>query len=133
MKSTFRKIVSLLLVTYIAYLAVPYMWPYLYDQATLDALSWNGYGGSIDIYGPLPYILMAIMLTSLIGLLFFKIWARNLFLLCTIISFGAAPFSGVIVQGPIESIPAGIISLCMGAILSMSYLSSVKSEFQASS
>lgn len=126
----FRIIVALMLATYVVYVAIPYTWPLLYDQATLNALYWNGYGGSINVYGPVPYVLAATMLISLFGLFFFKIWARNLFFICTIVSLAMGPFRGIVVLGPLESIPSGIISLCMGAILAMSYLSSVKDKFQ---
>lgn len=126
----FRKIASLMLAAYVVCLAISYSWPYIYDQATLDAHSWNGYGGVINIYGLTPYVLVAAILASLIGLLFFKIWARNLFFICTVVSIAMGPFSGIVVQGPVESVPSGIIALGMGGILAMSYLFSVKNKFQ---
>jgi len=130
MRNTFRKIVVLMLLAYVSYIGIPYLWPLIYDQSILDALTWNGYGGKINVYGFFPYLILAVMLISLVGLLFFKLWARNLFLVVVVVSVATSPFMGLAVQGPAESIPAILISLGMGAILSLSFLSGVKSEFK---
>ena len=130
MKGFFKKIVAAVFILYIAYILMPYIWHLIYDQQTLDALGWSGYGGQINIYGPIPYIIAGIILISLVGIHQFKKWGRKLFLISTIASGLAAPMFGLGVQGGFDSMIAYFLAVGAGAIISISYFSSIAGKFE---
>lgn len=109
---------------------MPYMWHLMYDQETLNALSWNGHGGEINLYGPIPYIISGITLISLVGLHQLKKWGRKLLLITVIASGLITPMFGLGVQGGFDSLAAYFLTIGTGAILSMSYFSSVAESFE---
>jgi hypothetical protein len=108
---------------------MPFYWGYLYDRETIDYLSWDGYGSQININGPISYIYTALYLAALIGMLFYKNWARFTFFLLAIFSIVSAPFWGVSVQGGYDSLLGTITSLADGGIIAMAYLTAISSEF----
>ncbi|GAB4187669.1 MAG: hypothetical protein Tsb002_13150 [Wenzhouxiangellaceae bacterium] len=130
MKAFYRKIIYSYVALYIMYLALPWLWGYIYSQVILDALSWNGYGSIIDIYGPVPYALAFLLLVSVIGLHQFKKWGRTLFLVATVISGLLSPFFGLAVIGNYDSIFPYFLTVSGGVILSLSYFSVLNSEFK---
>lgn len=132
MKSIFTGIVILSVVSYAAWFFMPLIWEYLYDYEILNRLQWDGYGGKINISGPIPYLFGIAYLICSFGLVLFKNWARTLFLILTIINVFSAPLWGMSVQGSYDTIPGYIVSLCDGAILSLAYLSGISSEFTQS-
>ncbi len=130
MKEIFQKIILAVGCFYLLYIALPFFWLEIYDQETLEVLNWHGYGGLLDIYGPIPYIFACALLISLVGLYQFKRWGRTIFMLVTIISGVVSPLWGLQTMGYFDSLPAYFVSIGSGAILAMSYFSSIGAEFE---
>ena len=130
MKGFFKKIVAAVSLLYVVYILTPYIWHLIYDQETLDALSWNGHGGQLNIYGPVPYFIAGITLISLIGIHQLKKWGRKLFLISVIASGLVIPFFGLGVIGGFDSLIAYFLTVGTGAIISISYFSSVAESFE---
>jgi hypothetical protein len=130
MKGIFQKTILAVGGLYLLYMALPFFWLELYDQETLEVLSWQGYGGLLDIYGPIPYILACALLVSLVGLYQLKKWGRTTFMLVTIITGVISPLWGLQTMGQLDSLPAYFVSIGSGAILAMAYLSSIGGEFE---
>lgn len=131
MRSIFSGIVIFSVAAYVAWFFMPYIWEYLYDYETLGGLQWAGYGSKINLNGPIPYLIACVYLVSSLGLLFYKSWARSLFLVLTIFNIVSAPLWGLNVQGGYDAIIRYIVTLCDGAILALAYLSGISSEFKS--
>ncbi|WP_339412812.1 hypothetical protein [Pseudomonas sp. EA_35y_Pfl2_R5] len=130
MKGFFKKIVAAVFLLYLAYILMPYIWHLMYDQETLDALSWNGYGGQLNIYGPFPYFIAGITLVSLVGIHQLRKWGRKLFLISVIASGVLTPFFGLGVIGGFDLFIGYFLTVGTGVIISMSYFSSVAENFE---
>ena len=130
MKNIFRKIIVGVGALYIAFMALPFFWLDIYDQETLNALTWLGNGGVLNIYGPLPYLLAIVFIVSLIGMYRLKKWARTLFMLFTIISGLISPLWGLSVAGNIDVLAPYFISIGSGALLAIAYFTSLGAEFE---
>ena len=129
MKSLFSIIVAISAIAYGTWFFLPHFWGYLYDVETIEVLQWDGYGSKINIYGPIPYLIGILYLVSYAGLLAYKTWARNFFLLLTVFSFLSAPFWGIAIQGGYDAMVGYVVSLSDGVIITMTYLSSISNEF----
>ncbi|MDH0894838.1 MULTISPECIES: hypothetical protein [unclassified Pseudomonas] len=128
MKGFFKKVVVAVFLLYLVYILMPYAWHLMCSQEELDALSWNGYGGWVSFYGPIPYIITGVTLISLVGLHQLKRWGRTLFLIIVIISGLITPMFGLIVQGGFDSLISYFLVIGIGAIISMSYFSSITEQ-----
>lgn len=130
MKATYKRLIYAIAMIYMVYVAVPFFGPSMYEQEVLDALSWHGYGGVLDVYGPIPFIIAILLMISLVGLHQFKPWARILFTVVTVISGLATPLWGLQVVGSYDTIFGYFVAIGSGAILSLSYWSELSDEFK---
>lgn len=95
MKAFFQKLVLGVMALYLVYILIPFAWHYIYNEETLTALTWNGYGGLVSLYGPAPYFVSAFFFVSLLGLYNFKKWGRLCFTVYTIVSGLLVPIWGL--------------------------------------
>jgi hypothetical protein len=73
--------------------------------------------------------LVAAWLIGLVGLFRFKSWARSLSLYSTLAGFLVGPFLGTSLSSGLESTLAEASSIVWGAILALSYFSTVSGRF----
>lgn len=130
MKTTYRRFIYAVFTVYLIYMILPYYWGSLYNQGTLDALTWLGHDGTLDVYGPLPYMYTIALLVSLVGLHQFKKWARSAFLYLMIASTLTIPLFGLSVLGNIDAFISSVLGIGMGMILAISYFSELDDEFK---
>jgi hypothetical protein len=130
LKSFFQKLVLLIIALYLIYMLIPYGWQYIYSEETLNALAWNGYGGIVNIFGPVPYVFAAFLLVSLAGLYKFKKWGRTCFMLYAISVGMLSPIFGLGVTAGIDGIVSYFFTFLSGFIISVSYFSSISNEFK---
>ena len=131
MDKLFKSLIFITTLTYVLWFFEPYNISYIYDQDTLRALEWAGFGGNYDYISYVSYVFLVLYLISAIGMLLYLKWARLLFLVLTIASILFTPIAGINVSTTIDSLLQTITGLCDGAILFMSYLSSISINFTA--
>ena len=130
MRKIFLTLVITALVLQVSWFFLPYSWNYIYNKEELALLSWHGYGAYLDIYGPIPYLILVLYGAVSIGLVYFKKWARTAFVALTVISIITTPLWGFAVSPAIDGIIGYIITLADGAVLSIAFLTSLGAEFE---
>ena len=126
----FHVLVILTFTIYVAWFCFPYLPSYLseYEQ---DLVAHGGYGADLPIDDVLFYgTFFGLVLIATLGLYFFQNWARHLFLALSLLDLAITPFSGFIVQPPIDGLFFMINLLLDGAILAMAYLSPLSASFK---
>ena len=129
MKSFFKKLVLSIVALYLVYMLIPFGWHLIYSEETLNALSWNGHGGLISLYGPTPYFFAAFFFFSLFGLYKFKKWGRSCFMAYSILSGILLPIWGLAIIGGADGVVSYFVTLISGFVLSLAYFSSLNEEF----
>ena len=118
----FQVFVVLTSAAYVVWFFLPYWSSYLPDQEQRLA-DHNGYGADIPTHFLIYGTWFCLWLIAALGLFFFQNWARHLFLALSLVGLAMAPFSGFVVQPPIDALFSTINLLLDGAILAMAYLS----------
>jgi len=131
MKTKFRYAIAGWMLSYFAFFIMPtFVWP-LYDEQTWLLLSYSYYGGMEQNYlNAFAYLYASTSLLSAAGLWFYKRWARTLFIALFIISFAATPLVGILILPPLDNFLIALTGFFQAAILIMSLLTSVASEFK---
>lgn len=129
MSKIFSGTVAVAFFAYMVWFFMPYGWGYIYDYDVLTGLRWANFGSKIDIDGPVPYLVGFLYVAAYIGLLVYKQWARTLFLVLALFGVISSPFWGLGVQGNYDVMVGSIVTYCDGAIIAMSYLTSVSVRF----
>jgi len=130
MNKLFNYLVITVIALYAAFIALPFYWHHLYEGETLIAMQWNGWGSLIEPNGIIAWSFAMLNFIALIGLIYFKKWARTLFLVITISTGLISPAFGLIVAAGIDAIVGYYISISYGIIVTMSYFTSVSNEFK---
>ena len=81
----------------------------------------------VGIFAPL----VTAGIAGLIGLFFFRAWARTLSVCFTLAFLAISPFAGPTLYSAIEQPPSEAASTVWGAILALAYWSSVSNRFRA--
>jgi len=81
------------------------------------------------VLGALLVVFVAIYVTSLIGLLWLKSWARRLYVVSFVVGACVFPFSGSSLVAPISGTVDYLGAVCSGAILATLFLSDVRAIF----
>jgi hypothetical protein len=114
---------------YVAWFFLPY-WPDHLSDFEKRLADHNGYGADLPVNHFLFYgTWFGLWFISALGLFFFKNWARHLFLALSFLGLAMVPFSGFVVQPPIDTLFSTINLLLDGAILAMTYLSPLSASF----
>ena len=130
MKSIFRSLVVLSYVTYAVFFFIPYFDAYIYEQNTMLALTWNGYGAVIPFNTFSIYLMLAAYSVITIGLFFFYSWARLSFLVITAVSVALVGLQGIAVIPPMDGLLVYITNLIDGALIVFMYLTSISNRFK---
>jgi hypothetical protein len=125
----FRYLVISSFILYIIGFFMPYFWNSIYDQQTLDILSWNHYGRHIQRNVWLPYLFLFLYTITYWGLIYFKWWARLAYVVLMILSFILAFYSGMIIQTAFECMVGSLIGFIDGAIITIMYFTNLSFEF----
>jgi hypothetical protein len=108
-----------------------FVWFYMTDDLQVaELLKFNGYGAMVQGITPLYYLLIAVRLIILIGLLSFHPTARLMFLAYVVATMPASILLGFRVIPPIEQPFLYLESVLDGVILALAYYSSVSERFR---
>ncbi|MEM7359896.1 MAG: hypothetical protein AAF431_12420 [Pseudomonadota bacterium] len=119
----FSKIVVTVIALYTFYILNPLLIEREYSQEVEEAYSWLGYGGMIDIYGPIPYFLTIGTIAALVGTYFYKNSARKLLLWMYGFHIVLTPMWGIYVSGPFDGLLSTLINSGLLIVLVLSYTS----------
>ena len=141
-KTTFRLFIILSLVLPLAGFAWTELIATDQTQEIQDLLLWDGYGGllwqgteeqemtTLALIFLLLFIGLGILgVASIVGMFLFKKWARTITVVITIFSIMSTPFMGIWIGMPIDTMFGDISAYLFGALLCMSYLEPLNSEF----
>jgi hypothetical protein len=123
MEKVFKRGIELTIVLYLAYCLLPIFWIELYGGEVFQALGWHGYGASLNPYGTWAYPLALLFFVSLVGMRFYKSWARSAFLVLAILNVAMQPFMGMVAMGSIDGTVSSLVGIFSGALIAMSFLS----------
>lgn len=114
---------------YVAWFFLPYWSDYLTDtEQRMTEVS--GYGALLPIQHPIYYsIWFGLWIVAALGLIFVQNWARHLYLALTLLTLSLTPFSGFIVQAPLDTLFSNANLLLDGAVLAVAYLSPLAASF----
>lgn len=129
MVSLYKNVVFLSYLIYVAFFFVPYLDVYLYNEEMLDALTWAGFGALLEINEGIGYVFLLAYTVNLYGLIYFKAWARPMFLGLTLLSIIFTGIQGVEVFTPIDGVLSGITNLADGATIILMYFTSINIKF----
>ena len=126
---TFQILVVAATVCYVVWFFLPFWSNYLTDIEHRVA-SHTGYGALLPIDHPLYHgTWFALSLIAALGLIFIQNWARHLYLALSILGLVSAPFSGFVIQPPLDTLFSSASLLLDGAILAIAYLSPLAASF----
>lgn len=114
---------------YVAWFLLPY-WPGYLSDFEQRLSGHNGYGSDLPIDHALFYGgWFGLWLVTSLGLLFLQNWAKHLFLALSLLGLAIVPFSGFVVQPPVDALFFMANLLLDGAILAKAYLSPLSATF----
>jgi hypothetical protein len=129
MINLFRVLVVISYVSYVLFFWLPDFDYYIHDQDTIEILGLSGFGALLPLNALCGYLFFAGYTVILLGLLFFKSWARPAFIIITICSMVSTTIQGVQILPALESTLAYISNLVDGATMVIMYFTSVSSRF----
>ncbi len=122
--------VAAAMVCYIVWFLLPY-WPGYMTDTKRQLMDYSGYGAILPVEHPLYYGgWFALWTIATLGVMFFQNWARHLYLALSLLGPALAPFSGFIVQPPLDGLFTGVNVLLDGAVLALAYLSPLAGSFK---
>ena len=127
----FRVIVLLAVALNVGWGFLPYIEYNFYGPEKTDLLRWAGYGSPLG-WDALVYIWYTILVAygiTCIGLIYFKSWSRECFILVKAIVLLLTFVYGVSVTSEFSSFYGQIMILLEGFIIAMVYFSELRSEF----
>ena len=117
-------------VIYVVWFFLPF-WPGYLSEDAHQLAEYAGYGAILPVDHALYYgAWFGLWLIAAIGLIFFQNWARHLYLALSLLNPALAPFSGFMVQPPIDALFFATNLLLDGAILAMAYLTPMSDSFK---
>ncbi len=127
---TFQVLVIAATVCYVVWFFMPYWSGYLTDLE--DRLAgYSGYGAILPIHHPVySSMWFGLSLLAAIGLMFLQNWARHLYLALSLLGPALAPFSGFVIQPPLDTFFSNANLLLDGAVLAVAYLSPLAASFR---
>lgn len=126
---TFQILVIAATACYVVWFLLPY-WPFYLTETEQRMVDVSGYGAVLPVEHPLYYSAwFALWMIAAFGLILLKNWARHLFLTLSVLGSALAPFSGFVIQAPLDGLFANTSALLDGAILAIAYLSPLADSF----
>lgn len=127
---TFQILVIAATACYVVWFLLPY-WPFYLTETEQQMTEVSGYGAVLPVEHPLYYSTwFALWIIAGLGLVFLQNWARHLFLVLSLLGPALAPFSGFVVQPPLDGLFANASALLDGVILAVAYLSPLADSFR---
>lgn len=126
----FQSLVIASTASYVIWFFLPF-WSFYLSDAEYRLAELSGFGAVLPVESPLYYgAWFALWLIAALALLFFQNWARHLYLTLSVLGLVLAPFSGFVVQAPLDTLLGNAALIMDGAILAMAYLSPLAQNFQ---
>jgi len=130
-KFYFRVLVLIAVALNVGWGFIPYIEYNFYGPEKNDLMRWTGYGAPLD-WDALVYLWYAFLVAygvTCIGLIYFKAWSRECFLLVKVIVLLLSFVYGVSVISEFSSFYGQIMTLIDGFIIAMIYFSDLRMEF----
>jgi|SRR5882724_6644099 len=131
MTKQFKCLVGAALVFHAIGLFVLPMLPSLFSADTLQLMKYSGHGAHIAVNHPAIFAVYLLPYPALVGLLFFKNWARLLLLGFLCVTLFGSFVMGTSVSGPPESFVSFAATLLDGGIVALAFLSPLAEAFSA--
>ena len=131
LKFYFRVLVFVSVALNVAGVFIPYFDSWAYDSEVNDLIAWTGYNSPLswEVRSALWYGLLLAYGIVCVGLIYFKFWARECFLLVVVITVLGTFVYGINVATETTSAYAYILNFTDGFIIAMIYFSDLKNEF----
>lgn len=126
----FRASIILSSLSYILFIALPYLEQSFLSQQEIDALSWVGYEAVISMPNWLHWLTVFIWLPLAIGMWFLNPLARTAYLYLSIFFLILHPFTGLFVETGWGVMLFQATAFLDGAILTMAYFTGLNKEFK---
>ena len=128
---TYQNSVLLLAISYTVFFFLPYAWPYIYANQTVDFLALAGFNGKVDLAGPLPFLIGMFYIISYVGLYYFHPAGRLLFTALVIFNLTLAPYVlGYYATAYLDSAIGYLVTLLEGCVLYMVYFTDISGKFK---
>ncbi len=103
----------------------------IYKAEIIELLRWSGYGAFLDrpALTVLWYGSLVVYGAVCIGLIYFKAWARELFVLLTVLILLTSFLGGLRIETEVSLFYGQILNLIGGFIIAMIYFSELLGEF----
>ena len=110
----------------------PYFEPRFYSPEVSDLMTWSGFGAvlSWEVRAILWYGLLLAYGIVCIGLIYFKPWARECFLLVVTLLLLSAFLQGINILTEASTTYMQVMNLIDGFIIAMIYFSELRKEFE---
>ena len=131
LKYYFRLLVLLSVALYVGWFFFGSFESKFYSSEIIDLMTWSGYGAAFG-WNVLTYIAYASLLAYgvvCLGLIYFKSWARECFLLVTVLGLVLTFGFGVNILTEASSFYLQVMNIIDGFIIAMIYFSELKEEF----
>lgn len=126
---TFQILVVVATMCYVVWFFLPY-WPIYLTETEQRMTEVSGYGALLPVQHPIYYgTWFALWVVAAVGLMFIQNWARHLYLALSMLGLALVPFSGFIVQPPLDTLFSNANLLLDGVILGIAYLSPLADSF----
>lgn len=129
MKKLFRILVITSMLLYAMYWFSSYFSHLWLTAEQLDILSFGGLGRKMTYPLIIDWVIFLAWLLISIGLISFHRSARIQFVVLHIVILASIPFSGLIIFEPVGFFLLSIVNLLDGAIIALSYFSTLSNEF----
>lgn len=124
-------IFRLLVVAATASYLVWFFLPYLATDLERQIAAYSGHGAVLPVRHPVYYgSWLLLWLVAASGLVLLHNWARQLYLVLVLLGPVLAPFSGYVIQPPLDSMFSSASLLFDGAVIAIAYLSPVSGSFK---
>ena len=130
-KLRFRLLVLLSVALYVGWFLLPYVENRVNSQEMADLLTWSGYGALFgsNVLAFLAYGCLLAYGIICVGLIYFKSWARECFVLLMVIVLALSFVYGVSVLSEVSIVYLQVMNIIDGLIIALIYFSALSKEF----
>lgn len=126
----FQTLVIVATACYVVWFFLPH-WPGYLTEIEQRVAGYSGHGAVLPVQHPIYYgAWLASWLVAAVGLVMLQNWARHFYLALSLLGLILAPFSGFIIQPPLDTLFSSANLLLDGAVLALAYLSPVADNFK---
>lgn len=107
-----------------------FLLPFWASDIELQVISYSGHGALLPVRNPLYYgSWFVLSIIAAVGMVYFCNWARHLYLGLSILGPVLAPFSGYLIQPPMDTLFSSANLILDGVVLGVAYLSPISKRF----